>query len=167
MSTDSAVSTPWLVALIVGVWLIVFPLFWLGITGLLSIVGGWRELAGSYATGPATFSGSRAINAAGAMRRFLLPVNYSNILRVHVRDDGFGLAVWGVFRFMHPPLFIPWAAVRDCRAGSIFFWHYAEVRLHGSSIAIMVGGRAGRAILERWTSVRVADPGVPAVMYGR
>ena len=167
MSPDSGVSSPWLLPLIVGVWLVVFPLFWLGITGLLSIVGGWRDLARSYATDPATFSGIRPTNATGSLRRALLPVNYSNTLLVYVRSDGLGLATWRIFRFKHPPLFIPWTAVRDCQAGSLFFWRYADIRLHGSSVAIMVGGRAGRAILERWTSVRVADPGVPAVMYGR
>jgi hypothetical protein len=167
MSTDSAVSTPWLLPLIIGIWLIVFPLFWLGITGLLSVVGGWRELAGSYAAEPAAFQGVRPLHATGALRRLLLPVNYSHTLRVHVWSDGFGLATMRLFRFMHPPLFIPWTAVRSCEEGALLFWPYVEVRLHGSSIAIMVGGQAGRAIREGWMQARTADAGVPAVMYGR
>jgi hypothetical protein len=167
MSADSAVSTPWLLPLIIGIWVIVFPLFWLGITGLLSVVGGWRELAASYAAGPATFEGIRALNATGALQRSLLPVNYSSTLRVYVRDEGVGLATWRIFRFMHPPLFIPWTAVRDVQAGRLLFWPYVAITLHGSSVSIMVGGRAGRAIMERWMGTRAATDGVPAVMYGR
>jgi hypothetical protein len=167
MSTDSAVSTPWLVALIVGVWLLVFPLFWLGVTGLLSIVGGWRELSASYAMDPAAWKTMPAQTTTGALQRFLLPVNYSHTLRVHVRDDGFALAPVRVFRFMHPPLFIPWTAVRECQDRTLLFWRYVEVTVHGSSVSIMVGGRPGRAMLEAWMGARVSTPGVPAVMYGR
>jgi hypothetical protein len=167
MSTDTGVSTPWLLPLIIGIWLIVFPLLWLGITGLLSIVGGWRELAGSYAADPAAFKGARPLNASGALHRFLLPVNYSHTLRVHVWSDGFGLATMRLFRFMHPPLFIPWTAVRTCEERTLLFWRYVEVRLHGSSVAIMVGGQAGRAIREGWMQARTAAPGTQPVMSGR
>ncbi|HEV3051132.1 MAG TPA: hypothetical protein VGX50_12535 [Longimicrobium sp.] len=166
MSTDSALSTPWLVALIVGVWLVAFPLFWLGITGLLSTVGGWRELARSYARDPAAFRGVRRLNATGSMGRFLLMrVNYSHTLRVHVWRDGFGLSTMPLFRFMHPPLFIPWTAVRTCEERTLLFWPYVQIELHGSSINIMIGGRAGRAIREGWIGAR-PEPGVPAAMYG-
>lgn len=167
MSTDSGVSAPWLIASIIVVWLIVFPLFWVGITGLLSIVGGWRELSASYAVDPATWNGTPAQNATGALQRWFLPVNYSSTLRVHVWDDGFFLGVWRIFRFMHPPLFIPWTAVRDCEERSLLFWRYARITLHASSVSVFIGGRAGQAVLERWMTNRATVSGAPAVMYGR
>ena len=165
MSTDSAVSGPWLAVLIVGAWLVFFPLLWLGIASLLSVVGGWRELAATYAVDPATFKGDRARTTTGALQRsFMLPVNYSSCLLVYVRDDGVGLHVWRIFSFMHPPLFIPWTAVRDCQAGGFLFWRYAEVTLHTSSIRILVGGWPGKVILDRWTASRAAPAASNAML---
>ena len=165
MSPDSAVSTPWLAALIVVGWLIVFPLFWLGITGLLSIVGGWRELATTYAADPATWQSTPAQTTTGALQRWFLPVNYSHTLRVHVRDDGFGLATVRAFRFMHPPLFIPWTAVRDCQRRSIFSWSYAKVRLHGSSVTLRIGGHPGHDISKRWRTVGATPSAAPVMAH--
>lgn len=163
MNPDSGTPSPWLLPLIVGFWLIVFPLFWVGITGLLSILGGWRELAAQYAVDPAAWKGTPTRNTSGALHRGFLPVNYSNTLRVHVRDEGFGLAVWRLFGFMHPPLFIPWTAVRDCEERSMLFWRYVQITLHTSSVRILVGGGPGRAIMEGWMASRATPDRTPAM----
>lgn len=146
-----------LAALIVGGWLIAFPVMWLGITGLLSVLGGWRELAASFDAGPLPREG-RPIGrwATGGVKRVLFPVSYSNCLNVTLFQDGFGVAVARPFRFMHPPLFIPWTAVRDCEEGGAF-WRYARITLHTSGVRILIGGRAGRELLEQWRTVRAAD----------
>ena len=153
-----------LIALIVGGWLIVFPLMWLGITGLLSVLGGWRELASSYDAGPALRDG-RPIGrwVTGGMQRALFPVSYRNCLNVSLYADGFGLSVPRVFRFMHPPLFIPWTAVRDCEEGGMI-WRHARISLHTSGVRILVGGRAGPELLEQWRTSRAGTEGSNAML---
>lgn len=165
MSYEPTVMAPWQVALLIAGWLVVFPLLWMAICGLLSTVGGWRELATVYRVDAAALKGSPARTTSGALRRswMPLPVNYSHILRVHLFADGFGLGVWRLFGFMHPPLFIPWTAVRDCRKGSMLFMRYVEVTLHGSNVAILVAGWPGHKLQEAWLAAHAAPPRTPAM----
>lgn len=152
------------VALIVLAFLVFFPVMWLGVTGLLSVLGGWRSLASYYPAGPAAAGGRAAARyATGAMRRGLLPVNYSHCLAVDPREDGFGLWVALPFRFMHPPLLIPWTAVRDCEERGVV-WRYVRVTLHTPGVTILIGGRSGRAVQERWMRFRAAAAGSNAML---
>lgn len=158
MNADPGTPSPWLLPLILGAWLVVFPLLWMAICGLLSIVGGWHELAARYAVDSAVLKGVRVQTTTGAMQRWFLPANYSNTLLVHVRDDAFVLGVWRIFRFMHPALLIPFADVVSCEKHMFLFWRYAQIRLSTSPVTILVGGWPGHTIHERWTSLRTAAP---------
>ena len=165
MSNEPAVMAPWQIVLFIASWLIVFPLFWMAICGLLSAAGGWRELAATYRVDAAALKGSPARTTSGALRRswMPLPVNYSHCLVVHLFADGFGLSVWRIFRFKHPPLFIPWTAVRDCRKGSMLFMRYVEVTLHDSEVRVLVTGWPGHRLQEAWLASRATPPRTPAM----
>jgi hypothetical protein len=165
MSSEPIVMGPWQVALFIAAWLVVFPLFCMGIGGLLSVIGGWRELAATYRVEPSALQASPGRTTSGAFRRswMPLPVNYSHCLRVHLFADGFGLGVWRIFSFMHPPLFIPWTVVSDCRKGGFLFMRYTEVSLHGSPIKVMVGGWPGHKLYETWTAAHATAPRTPAL----
>lgn len=150
--------------LIVLAFLVFFPLMWFGITGLLSAIGGWRELGSQYAAGPAAREG-RVVGVwvTGGMQRMIFPVSYRNCLNVRLYQDGFWLGVAMPFRFMHPPLFIPWTAVRDCEQGGVI-WRYTKISLHTSGVRILIGGGAGREILEQWTRLRAQAGGTNAML---
>ena len=60
MSPETAAAEPMGplgIVLIVLAFFVFFPLMWFGITGLLSTIGGWRELGAQYAAGPAVREG--------------------------------------------------------------------------------------------------------------
>lgn len=92
--------------------IILFPLFfvgmWCAVCLVLSTMGGWRRLAESF---PAKGrpSGKRFFMQAGKVGQ----VNYGSCLTIHSSADGLHLSVWLPFRLGHPPLFIPWSAIRN------------------------------------------------------
>ncbi|HEX2076673.1 MAG TPA: hypothetical protein VHG08_03160 [Longimicrobium sp.] len=132
--------------------LVLFPIFfvglWLFVATILSAAGGWGTLAARYPAPPGAV-GQAYGNSSGFLRRWGLPVNYNYILLVRVGESGIGLETHFPFRFKHPPLFIPWQAVRECRRFSLLFFSGAEIRLHESDVRIAIIGRAGSAILEQ------------------
>lgn len=162
MTADTAASQPMGplgIVLIVLAFLVFFPVMWLGVTGLLSVLGGWRQLGAQFAAGPVAHPGRRVGRwVSGGMARLPFPVSYSNCLNVSLYQDGFSLSVAMPFRFMHPPLFIPWTAIRECEERGTF-WRYSKITLHTSGVRIMVGGSAGRELREQWMAVRALVPG--------
>jgi hypothetical protein len=126
-----------------------FPLLWLGACAMLSAFGGWHALAGEFGE-----SGSRAgekyRTASGAISRGWVPVNYSGCLIITLNEEGIGLAVWPMFRFVHRPLFIPRSAVCNVIEGRYWFYRSTKLELVGSRIEIRLLGRAGIAAVEFW-----------------
>ena len=126
---------------------LVFALMWLGVTFGLSRAAGWPELARRFRFDGAV-EGERfamASGSIGASKGF--PVGYRNALQVAVNPRGFGLGMFFLFRFMSPPLFIPWADVASVSDQRRWFRHYAEVHLQGSAIRILIAGKAGESLL--------------------
>lgn len=159
MPTAPAQPTGPLPAWLVVLFPIFFLLLWFGVVGLLSAVGGWRALARRYAAVPAAREGEVHYLCTASLGPRLLPVNYRSCLTIEVQDQGLRLSVLAPFRFMHPPLFIPWTAVRDCREAGTVFRHTA-VTLDDPEARIRIWGRTGRAVREQWTRSRpgVASP---------
>jgi hypothetical protein len=83
--------------------LLVFPLMWIGISLLLSQLGGWARLAKHFPDDP---------DAVGTNYRFrsgaIGMANYGSCLSLRVCERGLRLSVLFLFRIGHPPLFIPW-----------------------------------------------------------
>jgi hypothetical protein len=81
-----------------------FAVLWCAISGLLSIVGGWAQLASAYRSDTA-FSGAKwRFQSAG----FRYVVSYNSVLTIGYGSDGIHFAVFPLFRVLHPPLLIPW-----------------------------------------------------------
>ena len=95
-----------------GVFAALFPLFfvgmWCGVSMLLSVAGGWRRLAQRYpARGLPT---GKRFGWQGARLGW---VNYNNCMTIYSSAEGLHLSVWFLFRLGHPPVFIPWEAIRN------------------------------------------------------
>lgn len=105
----------------------VFPIFfigaWVGVLAIISIMGGWRNLARMYRA-TQSFSGNRFYFQSGGMRR---GTSYNNCLTVGANLYGLYLSVFLPFRFAHPPLFIPWEDISTKFHGK--GWLFAGVRL--------------------------------------
>ena len=116
MTADPAPA--WLPFAIIAAFLVVFPLMWCLVTGLLSVMGGWQRLAQTFAAGnrPVTGQARHGLNGMVGW------VSYRFVLTVHVAPDGFYLSVMPLFRFAHPPLFIPWTAIARRKPVQRVFW---------------------------------------------
>jgi hypothetical protein len=91
---------------------VIFPLYffclWLFITAVVSFIGGWFSLAKVYRTG-APFNGAIWKMQSARMRSLM---NYNNVLTIGASPEGLYLASMFLFRFMHPPLLIPWSEIK-------------------------------------------------------
>jgi hypothetical protein len=90
----------------------IFPIYflclWFLVSATISIVGGWFSLAKVYRT-RAPFNGTKWRMQSGQMRWL---ANYNNVLTLGVSPQGLYLASVFLFRFMHPPLLVPWSEIK-------------------------------------------------------
>ena len=129
-----------------------FALMWLSISALLSLLSGWRALASQF---PASDSiqGDHFRFVSGSMGIPFFPVNYGNCLFVTVNEEGFRVAILFLFRFLTPPLFIPWLQVESVTEKRFLFMRYAAIRIRGSWPIVSLYGKAGTRMLEGYAKV--------------
>lgn len=100
-----------LIALVGGGFLLVFPLFWMGIVSFIGVFG-WRPLATAYPAEDWPEDGytvrfqSARIGAS----------SYSGALTAVATDDGLYLRPMVLFRPGHPAVFVPWEAIQPTGA---------------------------------------------------
>ena len=129
-------------------WFIVFFAFmWFAITGGLALLSGWRSLATIWPT-QAEPEGERFRFASGAIGMRLLPVSYSSCLTVSVSNDGLGIAILFPFRFLSPPIFIPWKQIASVSEGRFLFFRHVLVQPLNHWSRIKLYGRVGKQVLE-------------------
>ena len=130
-----------------------FVILWLAFSGVISIFGGWHELADRFSDGK-SLEGERFRFRSGAIGWRLLPVNYGNCLFVTISQDGFALSIFLLVRFMHPRLVIPWSAVERCEPVKFWFVNYIGVYITGFNRRLLFSGSLGKKILDTWTRQR-------------
>ncbi len=100
---------------------LIFPIYflflWLLAGAVVSFIGGWFSLAQVYRTQEA-FDGAKRRMQSGQMRWL---ANYNNVLTLGVSQQGLYLASMFLFRFMHPPLLIPWSEIKIRRSKAWVF----------------------------------------------
>ena len=122
-----------------------FAAMWCGITGLLSVLGGWATLAASYRAEGAS-DGERFRFVSGSLGTRFVPVNYGNCLFVTVRSHGIQLSILFPFRFLSPPLFLPWSHVESVRERRfLLLFRYAVIVVKDKWPRVSLYGRAGSA----------------------
>ncbi len=129
-----------------------FPFFialWLGIGALLSFMSGWRSLVAYFrespTAAPATEERFRFVSVNMGLRLF--PVHYNNCLFVSVSDTGLRLSIFLPFRFLCPPLLIPWTAIASIEGKDSFLLGRRSIlRLRDTWPVITVRGKAALAI---------------------
>ena len=137
--------------------LLLFAIFWCGIMAFISFIGGWHELAKSFPAEENIFritsrnEGERFRCASMTMGPKYFPTNYGNCLTIDVSREGIGIRIWPVFRFLHPPLLIPWLQVEGCvRENFLLIFTRTALSLNTQRHALRFSGRAGKAIFEEW-----------------
>lgn len=124
-----------------------FALIWFGISGLLSLLSGWGSLASRF---PAEeeIQGERFRFVSGSMGLPFFPVNYGNCLFLTINERGFRLRILFPFRFLSPPLFVPWASIDSVVEKRFLLMRYAAIRIRENWPVISFYGKAGKRILE-------------------
>jgi hypothetical protein len=129
-----------------------FPLFvclWLGITALLSHLGGWASLANAFPANDEV-DGERFRFRSGSLGKPYFPVRYGNCLFATVGQHGFRLAILFPFRFLSPPIFVPWAAVLSVEEKRVFLVKYYVLSIRDQWSRISLRGTLGRSVKEQF-----------------
>jgi hypothetical protein len=137
-----------------GWFVVIFPVYfvtlWLLVSASLSYVGGWYSLARVHRA-LVPFNGAKWGMQSGKMRWL---ANYNNVLTLGVNQEGLYLATMGFFRFMHPPLLVPWSEVRVRRSKGWFFEYVTFTMGHELAVPLRIRGNlAGKlqsAAGNRW-----------------
>lgn len=138
-SLPQELSSPW--------FFVFFAFMWLAITGGLALLSGWRSLATNWPR-QSKPKGKRFWFASGAIGIGLLPVRYSNCLTVTVADDGLGIEILFPFRFLSPPIFIPWKQIASVPEGQFLFFRHVVVQPLNHWSRIKLYGRVGQKVLK-------------------
>jgi hypothetical protein len=125
---------------------------WLAVSVLLSLLGGWHALAQAYRApegftlDPADRFRARSIQ----LRRLFLPANYNGCITLGVTRRGLYLAPMPPFRFLHPPLLVPWQDIVGLRLGRFLWWRWAAIELRGADTRMRLYGSIGELVRSEW-----------------
>jgi hypothetical protein len=116
----------------------IFPIYflclWLLVSATVSVIGGWFSLSKVYRT-EARFDGPKWRMQSGQMRWL---ANYNNVLTIGVSQRGLYLASMFLFRFMHPPLFVPWSEIKVRRSKGWMFEYVIFTLGHDLAIPLRI-----------------------------
>ena len=116
----------------------IFPIYflclWLLVGATISVIGGWFSLAKVYRTQVA-FDGTKWRMQSGQMRWL---ANYNNVLTLGVGKQGLYLASMFLFRFMHPPLLVPWSEIKVGRNKGWIFEYVTFTMGHELAIPLRI-----------------------------
>lgn len=119
-----------LIPFIILAFAIVFPIFWMLVVGLISLLSGWQRLAQRYrATLPP--SGQKWTWQYGMIGW----AGYRGVLNLTANDAGLFMEVMWLFRFGHPPLFIPWQEFREAKVTNFLFYRQVKAKIGFPTVA--------------------------------
>jgi len=86
------------------------------------------------------------------------PVSYNNCVTIGVTDAGLYLAPFLLFRFLHPPLLIPWRDITGCQEGRFLWSQWSEFEVRGAEARIRVRGSLGDVVRSKWREQQTGAP---------
>jgi hypothetical protein len=126
----------------------VFPIYflclWFLVAATISFIGGWFSLAKVYRT-RVPFNGAKWRMQSGQMRWL---ANYHNVLTLGVSPQGLYLASMFLFRFMHPPLLVPWSEIRVRRKKGWVFEYVIFTMGQELAIPLQIRGKLAAKLRE-------------------
>lgn len=127
-----------------------FPLFvvgWFVASGMGALLSGWRSLSERFSA-PAEVAGERFRFVSGSMGWVpWFPISYSNCLFLTVGEAGMALSLFLLFRFLSPPLFIPWAQVESVEKKSGLFGRRVVLQFKDSAVRLTLSGEVASRVV--------------------
>lgn len=136
---------------IIGWFILLFIVAWLGACTLISLTGGWHRLSRKFRSA-SDIHGETFRFASMSLGTGLFPARYRNVLFVTVGRSGMGLSVVFFFRLLHPPLIIPWSEVETVRPERAWLASHIAVYIRNFDKRLLFRGPAGRKILETFNA---------------
>lgn len=136
-ANDSAVY-----AIIFTLFPIQFLVIWLMVLGLISLLSGWKKLSSKYRVQDLPDN----LDWLGwQTARFNGFMDARSTLWIAMSERGLYLKMGPAFffRFMHPPLLIPWSDITDVGTKHLFFFKYTAFKVDGVSIWVLGAGLDG------------------------
>lgn len=115
---------------------------WLLVSFLLALIGGWLELGRTYKA-LLKFDG-QIFRLQHAYMRFL--TSYRAAVSVGASPKGLYLAVFFLFRFCHPPLFIPWQDISVRQSKFLWIRLYEFEFRQAPSVRLRLREKLGKKI---------------------
>lgn len=111
----------------------VFSFIWCFVIGILSFAGGWNRLAKDFASDVPD-----NLEWLGFQTARLGLIDYKMCMWIAVHERGLYLKTGPAFfyRFMHPPLLIPWRFVKEVQKRALLMFNYAGMKVNGVSILL-------------------------------
>jgi hypothetical protein len=124
----------------------IFPVYFiigcLLVGATISFIGGWFSLTKVYRT-RVPFNGAKWRGQSGQMRRL---TNYNGVLTLGASQEGLYLACMFFFRFMHPPLLIPWSEIKVRRKKGWVFDYVILTLGHELAIPLRIRAKMGERL---------------------
>jgi len=126
----------------------IFPIYflclWVPVAAIISLVGGWFSLAKVYRT-RVPFDGTKWRMQSGRMRWL---ANYNNVLTIGASQQGLYLASMFLFRFMHPPLLVPWREIKVRRGNGWVFEYVTFTMGHELAVPLRIRDKLAAKLRE-------------------
>ena len=133
-----------------------FVLGWCAVCAFLSLKGGWHTLSQLYSARNRLPSEIFRFASMGLGLGYF-PVGYGSCLTIQVGTEGIGLSILPLFRILHPPLFIPWSAVSDCKQEKFWFLTHRALYLAEPKTRLLFRGRVAAAVSNYWERHRLSQ----------
>jgi len=131
--------------MIVPIFILVATAFWLFVTGLIALIGGWYFTARAFPL-PERSLGQGAEFTFQSVSIGILG-NYRSCIHLTAGEEGVIMRPFILYRFLHRPIFIPWGAMTD-PAGSDFLM-FKGVSFRAGNRKITVRGSAAEEFRKR------------------
>jgi hypothetical protein len=131
-----------------SVFAVTFPIcflcLWLLVGATISVIGGWFSLAKVYCR-RVRFNETKWRMQSGQLRSL---ANYNNVLTLGVSPQGLYLASMFLFRFMHPPLLVPWSEIKVRRSKGWVFEYVIFTMGHDLAIPLRIRAKLAAELRE-------------------
>jgi hypothetical protein len=126
-----------------------FILFWLFVTGLISVLTGWYSLSRKHPFKPGSTGAYHESFMFNTVHVNMF-AKYSICMNISIYENGLKIVPFFLFRFMHPPVFFRWSELSNMQMNEMWMLTRLDFDVSGRTLSIY--GSAARAVAahDKW-----------------